>query len=82
MNLSDTEEAALEHLKVSGGCILVSAIPDRNERGVFGDITPGMRVYKSLEKKGLIFFTEEDPLILEDGTVFEFTPMVYLTQEN
>lgn len=82
MNLSSTEEAALELLKMSGGCILMSAIPDRNEPGVFGDVTPGMRVYKSLEKKGLIFFTEEDPLILEDGTVFEFTPMVYLTQEN
>ena len=81
MNLSPTEEAALELLKMSGGCFLVSTIPDRNEPGVFGDVTPGIRVYKALEKKGLVYFTEEDPFILDDGTVFEFTPSVYLVEK-
>lgn len=37
-----------------------------------------MAVYKKLEKKGLVFFTEEEPM--EDG--FVFTNEVYLTDEG
>lgn len=80
MKLSASEEAALEILKNSGGCILASKIPDCNERGVFGETEPGIRVYQSLEKKGLIFFTEEEPLDMGDGTFFDFTPLVYLSE--
>ena len=78
MKLSENEEIALELLKAAGGCILSSKVPDKNEPGVFGEITPGLGVYKKLEKKGLIFFTEEEPLVLEDGTCIDLTPLICL----
>lgn len=82
MKLTATEEAALEILKHEGGCLLSSKIPNRNERGVFGEIIPGMGAFRSLEKKGLIFFTEEEPIILDDGTEIDLTPLVYLVEKN
>lgn len=77
MKLSQSELAAIELLKNEGGNMLTSKIPDKNERSFFG-IVPGMAVYKKLEKKGLVFFTEEEPM--EDG--FVFTNEVYLTDEG
>jgi len=81
MNLSANERTALEILKDKGGSMLTSLIPDKNERAVFRGyfgVEPGMAVYKKLEKKGLVFFTEEEPM--EDG--FVFTNEVYLTDEG
>lgn len=78
--LSEAEENALELIK-RDGCLLASRISDRTDLDVFGNVIPGMAVFKKLEKKGLIFFTEEEPLILDDGTEFYFTPLVYLTEE-
>jgi hypothetical protein len=81
LKLSEAERAAICILHERGGSMLTSNIPDKNERsifaGVFG-IEPGMAVYKKLEKKGLVFFTEEEPM--EDG--FVFTNEVYLTDEG
>lgn len=79
--LSEAEEAALELIKREG-CILESRISERTEHDVFGNAVPGMRVFRKLESKGLIFFTEEEPLILDDGTEFYFTPLVYINEEN
>lgn len=78
MNLSSNERTALEILRDKGGSMLTSLIPDKNERSVFCGVEPGMAVYKKLEKKGLVFFTEEEPM--EDG--FMFTNEVYLTDEG
>ena len=81
MKLSEAEQSALELLKNEGGSMLTSKIPDKNERSIFAGtfgIEPGMAVYKKLEKKGLVFFTEEEPM--EDG--FVFTNEVYLTDEG
>ena len=58
--------------------MLVTKIPDRNEKDVFGRIEPGMAVFKKLERKGLVFFTEEEPIELEPDFWFTFTPEVYL----
>ena len=71
------EHQALEWLKGQGGSVLVSAIPEKNMRGVFG-LEPGMTIFKKLEKKGLVIITEEEPVQLEDGSWFEFTPSVDL----
>lgn len=60
-------------LKAAGGCILSSRVSDKTEYDVFGFKVPGMRVFKQLEKKGLIFFTEEEPFDLGDGEMFDFT---------
>ena len=35
-----------------------------------------MTMFKKLEKKGLVMFTEEEPIQLDDGTWFEFTPSI------
>jgi len=77
MELSQMEHQALEWLKGQGGSVLVSAIPEKNMRGVFG-LEPGMTIFKKLEKKGLVIITEEEPVQLEDGSWFEFTPSVDL----
>lgn len=76
--LSDAEITALELIRAAGGSMLVSNIPDKSGRGVFG-LEPGSGVYKKLEKKGLVFFTEEEPIDV-DGEMFEFTPSVYITE--
>ena len=75
MELSSTEQDALDWLKHQGGSVLVSRIGPKNERGVFG-IEPGMTIFKKLEKKGLVIITEEEPFQLEDGSWFQFTPSV------
>lgn len=82
--LSGTEIRALEFLSQHGGSVLVTQIPDRNERDVFGDVTPGMAVYLRLEKRGLVICTEEDPLDLPGDPLdgFQFTPEVYITDEG
>lgn len=77
MKLSENERAALEWIKNEGGCILTSAIPDKTTRDVFGYI-PGTQVFKKLERAGLVFFTEEEPM--DDG--FVFTNEVYITEEG
>lgn len=75
--LSEAEERALQRLREEGA-FLISSIPDKNERDVFGRINPGIGVYKKLKKKGLIYFTEEEPFELEPGLWTTFTPEVYL----
>lgn len=73
--LSEMEIAALGFLVNRGGSVLVTAIPDKTEPGLFGEKMPGMPVFKKLDKRGLVVLTEEEPM--EDG--FQFTPMAELT---
>lgn len=75
--LSATEHEALDWLKSQGGSVLITQVPEKNERGVFGTV-PGLTVFKKLARKGLVYFTEEEPLKLEDGTLIEFTPSIEL----
>lgn len=74
MELSSSEKIALA-LMGRKRSILVTSIPDKNDTDVFGDTIPGIAVFKKLEKKGLIFFTEED--VDSDG--FAFTEEAYIT---
>lgn len=78
-DLSEMEVAALEWLKGQGGSVLISSIPEKNTRGVFG-MEPGLTIFKKLAKKGLVIITEEEPFQLDDGTWFEFTPSVDLVK--
>ena len=78
MNLSEAEGNAIAFLKSKGGSMLTSEIPEKNERNVFGGTDAGMAVYKKLEKKGLIFFTEEESFELESGLLFTWTNEVCL----
>lgn len=82
MKLSDAEHAALTLLVSEGGCVLTSAIPDKNDEDVLGNVLPGMRVYVKLDKLGLVMITEEDPIDLGDGEEFTFTNEVYITDEG
>ncbi len=75
--LSEMEKDALEWLKYQGGSVLVSEVPEKNVRGVFG-MEPGMTVFKKLAKKGLVIFTEEEPFQLEDGSWDAFTSSIDL----
>lgn len=80
--LSEAEQNALDWLRQAGGEILTSKIPEKNERSVFGGIEPGIGVFKKLEKKGLVFFTEEDPFETESGVWFTFTNSVCLVTDS
>ena len=80
--LSEAEEAAIELLREHQGEILTTAIESKNSRGAFGSIVPGIAVFKKLEKKGLVFFTIEDPIVLDDGTEFTFTNSIRLVTDS
>lgn len=82
MNLSEAELNALELLKGRGGEMLTSEIDAKNSRDVFGCIVPGMSVFRKLEKKGLVYFTVEDPVTLADGSEFTYTNSVCLVTET
>jgi hypothetical protein len=73
------EEEALEWLKGKGGSVPITAVPEKNVRGVFG-LEPGLTIFRKLAKKGLVIITEEEPVQLEDGTWFEFTPSIELIE--
>lgn len=71
MNLSEAEREAL---RWAHNGVLVSRIPDRTERDVFGQVTaPGRAVFRKLMKRGLLFETEEDG---------DWTPSLDLTKEG
>mgnify|MGYP000563134143 CR=1 FL=1 len=76
MKLTSTEEIALEIARKDH---LVSHIPSKNQTDPLGDTTPGLRVYKSLEKKGLIYFTKEDPIDI-NGEPFYPTASVTISE--
>lgn len=78
IELSEAEQTAMDWLRNEGGEILTSRIEDKSCRDVFGGTIPGMTVFKKLAKKGLVFFSEEEPFELEDGTWFQFTNSVCL----
>jgi hypothetical protein len=82
--LSANERAALEALMAAGGCFLETAIPDRTGRSFFGNPVPGMAVYRKLDKLGFLYFTEEEPFDMPGDPLdgFQFTPMVYITDEG
>lgn len=80
MKLSSNEITALESLVNSNGCISINRIGNTNSIDIFGNVIPGMNVFKKLEKKGLIFFTEEEPIPDLEG--FMFTEDVYITDEG
>lgn len=80
-HLSEAEQNAIDLLRRRGGEMLTSDIDTKNSHDVFGCIVPGMNVFKKLEKKGLVYFTIEDPILLEDGTWFQYTNSVCLVTD-
>lgn len=80
--LKPSECNALDWLFRQGGTVLISAIPDKNENDGLGEVTPGIRVFKKLEKAGLVIITEEDEFTFSDGDTFTFTPMVELSDDG
>jgi len=85
LKLSESEQVALEFLKFNNG-ITINHIPEKNERGIHGEIIPGLNVYRKLEKKGLVIITQEETLdgLSEDDPLFEFefTPSIELNEEH
>lgn len=79
LKLTEAEWSALD---LAERATLISRIPDNTEVDPLGGVTPGLRVIRRLEKAGLLYVTEEDPLDLGNGTLFEFTPSVELTEEG
>lgn len=76
--MSEAEQNALVFLRQHGGSVLVTQVHDVSGKDVFGAIIPGLRIYSTLEKKGLLYITVEEP----DAEGFTFTPMIELTQSG
>ena len=82
VSLSVAEFAALELMVRSSG-VLDSRVESRSERDpVFDLVIPGRGVFRAPERKGLCFCTEEDPLMLDNGEMFEFTPTWNVTEDG
>ena len=80
LQLKQSHIEALRILQNKGGTLLVSQIPDSNETGVFGIEMYGIRTYRALEKLKLVLFTVEEPMEMEEGVYFQFTPSCDITQ--
>ncbi|NDV51541.1 hypothetical protein [Salipiger sp. PrR003] len=79
MKLTEAEETAFRLIR---GGLLVSRIPEKSIPDPLGGAEPGMRVYRGLIKKGLVFETEEEPVYFDDGDRFDPTPMIEFTEEG
>lgn len=75
--LSKNEFSALEFLVVNGA-VLVTRIPEENEKDIYGNVIAGIRVYRKLNKRGLVIITDEEP----DENGFEWTPQIEITEEG
>lgn len=65
--LSDNEWEAIDQL-VSGPPIAIDEIPTKTSRDHgFCNLIVGLGLWRKLEKKGLVIFTEEEPIDLLDG---------------
>ena len=80
MTLSEAEIRALELLVENENSLLVTNVPEKNEKDLYGWVFPGMNVYRKLEKKELVIITEEEPFTFDDGFEFEFTEMIEITK--
>lgn len=83
--LTAIERRALEVLMEHSGSMLETSVPDRNEREVvFGTVMPGHPTFKKLEKLGLVFYTEEDPIDSPGSPLdgFVFTREIYITDQG
>lgn len=80
--LSESELAAIDLLKANGGCILTSWVEDKQSYDpVFRNVIPGHTTFRKLEKKGLVYYTEEEETVFDDGTKFTFTNEIYLVTQ-
>lgn len=77
--LSEAERAALDMAKRA---TLISHVPTKTEIDAAGGVTPGILVIRRLEREGLLFVTEEEPIDLGDGNQIEITPTIELTVEG
>lgn len=82
-DLSEAERVALKWIRKGQGT-WVHLIDSKTSHDVFGDPIPGMTIFKKLEKKGLCFQTEEDPMFLNEGDeeAFQFSSTMELTDEG
>ncbi|MBV7542218.1 hypothetical protein [Acidovorax sp. sic0104] len=79
--LSEAEFAALRLLVEGGGSVIEWRVPETNERDpVFGTQIPGHTTYRRLERRGLVFYTIEEPFDLPGDPLngFCFTREIYI----
>ena len=80
--LSKNELTALRLLQEAGGSIIEWMVPDKTEKNLaFGDVVPGHGIYRKLEKMGLAFYTEEEPLNSPGDPMdgFTFSREIYIS---
>ena len=80
--LSANQRTALQLLQEHGGSLIEWRVPETIEKDpVFGTVIPGITVYRTLERMGLVFFTEEEPFDLPGDPLdgFQFSCEIYIT---
>ena len=80
--LSAAEKAALQLLQEEGGSLIEWRVPETIEKDpVFGTVIPGITVYRTLERMGLVFFTVEESFDLPGDPLdgFQFSCEIYIT---
>ena len=80
--LSANQTTALQLLQDNGGSLIEWRVPETTQKDrVFGTVTPGIPVYRTLERMGLVFFTEEEPFDLPGDPLdgFQFSFEIYIT---
>ena len=80
--LSANQRTALQLLQEHGGSLIEWRVPETTEKDpVFGTVIPGMPVYRTLERMGLVFFTVDEPFDLPGDPLdgFQFSCEIYIT---
>lgn len=72
-------QAEIRLLDLAEQSVLTSMFEEKGSKDVFGDPVPGRTLIRKLDREGLLFETEEDPIDL-CGRNFSFTPMLELTE--
>jgi hypothetical protein len=79
-NLKPKDYDALYWLKHNfGGSVLISRLDDKDSTDNLGSDSFGLNRFKRLNKAGYVIITEEDPVELDNGEMFTFTPSVEIT---
>lgn len=73
MKLTEAEYEALR--LVMHRALLETDVEGKTRTDPVGQLIPGIAIFRKLAKHGLIYLTDEDPIILDGGVVFYPTPM-------
>jgi hypothetical protein len=82
-SLSNNEIEAIEWLIGRFGVVKDYEVADKTSRDHLGSLIPGKGLIRKLEKKNIVFFTEEEPFnwgTPEDPNVYTLSPLLCFSE--